>query len=561
LNVVSGGSWPLGLASAPAKEGDKVYAVTAVAGSGETVVTKMRVSSLLPMEGGKALELSVPVNPNDAGGPVIDAHGRVVGMVVTMHKFTGKSVAIPLEWIQAIRTAPRVAMAGLETLDLILRAATFALASAAAVAILLRRERHAASGTRPSRLRVSARSWSASATGVYATLGIAAFRLQRLVPRHASRGLHARAHAVRRGRAPLGPHLVAAGMLVALTMAGDYGRFHIGPLGEEPHIARGLLIAGRRASRSGFWGSLRACDRALARRPGRAAPARARGLRRGDRVGIRRVGDLRALFRRTRYAARGARLRARCVARARLRPAAIRRARRHRGALAGAAAALRARRARGGPDGHGRERARAARDRGDGRRTPVEARGARHRRSSRARWEPGIPPAAARSTATWAIATSTTSCTSTGCAKPAERLSRLEEAHLPVLTIALDCGYGSIGPFNRAFKTRFGVTPTQVSAATTSYPRRWESSRRKHDPAPRLGRYRTRVRRAPPHSPSRADAAGPWPTKPVRIMVGASPGGGTDIIARMLGDKLARSSASPSWSRTARAPPTPSPPT
>src|SRR5687767_2843225 len=32
---------------------------------------------------------------------------------------------------------------------------------------------------------------------------------------------------------------------------------------------------------------------------------------------------------------------------------------------------------------------------------------------------------------------------------------------LPVLSIALDCGYGSIGPFNRAFKARFGVTPTQ----------------------------------------------------------------------------------------------------
>ena len=32
--------------------------------------------------------------------------------------------------------------------------------------------------------------------------------------------------------------------------------------------------------------------------------------------------------------------------------------------------------------------------------------------------------------------------------------------------------------------------------------------------------------------------SGPWPAKPVRIMVGASPGGGTDIIARMLGDKL-----------------------
>ena len=29
----------------------------------------------------------------------------------------------------------------------------------------------------------------------------------------------------------------------------------------------------------------------------------------------------------------------------------------------------------------------------------------------------------------------------------------------------------------------------------------------------------------------------PWPAKPVRIMVGASPGGGTDIIARMLAEK------------------------
>lgn len=31
--------------------------------------------------------------------------------------------------------------------------------------------------------------------------------------------------------------------------------------------------------------------------------------------------------------------------------------------------------------------------------------------------------------------------------------------HLPVLTIALDCGFGSIGPFNRAFKAETGTTP------------------------------------------------------------------------------------------------------
>jgi AraC-like DNA-binding protein len=35
------------------------------------------------------------------------------------------------------------------------------------------------------------------------------------------------------------------------------------------------------------------------------------------------------------------------------------------------------------------------------------------------------------------------------------------QARLPVLTIALTVGYGSIGPFNRAFRERFGLTPTE----------------------------------------------------------------------------------------------------
>ena len=43
----------------------------------------------------------------------------------------------------------------------------------------------------------------------------------------------------------------------------------------------------------------------------------------------------------------------------------------------------------------------------------------------------------------------------------ARRLASPADDALPVLTIAFDCGYGSIGPFNRAFKARFGVTPTQ----------------------------------------------------------------------------------------------------
>ena len=40
------------------------------------------------------------------------------------------------------------------------------------------------------------------------------------------------------------------------------------------------------------------------------------------------------------------------------------------------------------------------------------------------------------------------------------RLRRPGQARLPVLSVALDVGYGSIGPFNRAFKARMGMTPT-----------------------------------------------------------------------------------------------------
>ena len=35
------------------------------------------------------------------------------------------------------------------------------------------------------------------------------------------------------------------------------------------------------------------------------------------------------------------------------------------------------------------------------------------------------------------------------------------QAEVPVLTIALDAGFSSLGPFNRAFKTETGLTPTE----------------------------------------------------------------------------------------------------
>lgn len=50
----------------------------------------------------------------------------------------------------------------------------------------------------------------------------------------------------------------------------------------------------------------------------------------------------------------------------------------------------------------------------------------------------------------------------------AQRLLDPAERRIPVLTIALESGYASIGPFNRAFKERFGVTPTAYRRSRSS---------------------------------------------------------------------------------------------
>ena len=47
------------------------------------------------------------------------------------------------------------------------------------------------------------------------------------------------------------------------------------------------------------------------------------------------------------------------------------------------------------------------------------------------------------------------------------RLVAADTRKLPVLTIAMDVGYRSLGPFNRAFREETGMTPTAYRAART----------------------------------------------------------------------------------------------
>ena len=72
------------------------------------------------------------------------------------------------------------------------------------------------------------------------------------------------------------------------------------------------------------------------------------------------------------------------------------------------------------------------------------------------------------------------------------------QKEVPVLTIALDAGFQSIGPFNRAFKAATGLTPTEfrrLAAAKNASMPPTASSRRCWSAVRWSARYRT----SPPH--------------------------------------------------------------
>jgi AraC-like DNA-binding protein len=359
------------------------------------------------------------------------------------------------------------------TFDLLLRAATFTLAFAASVAILLRPTRRAGRGYAAWVVGGIGAFMVASAPGAHAALGLGAFLFNAWCISTPAAVWMLALGLFREDARPGAAHLVAAGLLVCVTMAGDYGRFVLGPLGGHPAFAGASFLAGRLGAIALL---LAACWQAIAhwradlveqRRRVRAAFVAVIGAAfvalassefvfggHGAPLEVLLVGHgllLALAFALLQFVARGGMeaLLAAPAPRAATVPLAVVRADAAQAALA---------------------------------QRVVDAMGARHLWK---RERLGIADLAAQlHTQEYLLRRAINRHLGYRnfndflhhyrLTEAARRLADPAQGHLPILTIALDCGYGSIGPFNRAFKARFEVTPTQyrqVSIAQGALPR------------------------------------------------------------------------------------------
>jgi S1-C subfamily serine protease len=107
LAVADAGSWPLPMATGEPAVGDKVYAAS-MNPAGDAIIVEGRVTGLIAVDGARAVEFTVPVTAAMSGGPLLDAQGRVVGMMAAQHPYgAGKNVALPAAWVAALRTRDR----------------------------------------------------------------------------------------------------------------------------------------------------------------------------------------------------------------------------------------------------------------------------------------------------------------------------------------------------------------------------------------------------------------------------------------------------------------------
>jgi hypothetical protein len=96
LSVTGAGSWPLALRRHAPAPGEKVFAALLAPG-GELAITPTEVTAVVPLGDGQALALPLGVEPSQAGAPVLDREGRVVGMLASRD---GRTLALPAAWLQ-----------------------------------------------------------------------------------------------------------------------------------------------------------------------------------------------------------------------------------------------------------------------------------------------------------------------------------------------------------------------------------------------------------------------------------------------------------------------------
>ena len=343
--------------------------------------------------------------------------------------------------------------------DLLLRAATVALSFSAALAVALRRHRGAAAPYAAFAIAGIGAFMIASAPGAHWALGLAAFFFNAwCLATPAVVWLLARCLFRDAGRHDA-KHVLAIGALVCATMAGDYGRYALGPLAAYPGEAHLLLLAGRAAAVA-----LLASACAMAVMHWREDLVEQRRRARAAFIVVVGAAFVALAGSEFVFGGRGAPLDVLLVG---------------HGLLLALAFALLQVLARGGLAELLDEPAPAAAVpfavvRSDGLDAALAQRvaGEMDKRKLWKREGLGIAELAGElGTQEYRLRRAINRhlgyrnfndfLHDYRLKEAAARLADPGERHLPVLTIALDCGYGSIGPFNRAFKARYGITPSQ----------------------------------------------------------------------------------------------------
>ena len=103
LSAAGIGSWPLPVSGSEPKPGDTVY-VTKMNAVGEVSLAEAKVKRVVPSPRGKSIEISIAVLPERRGGPVIDSHGRVIGVQLLAEGTQGEVVRMTPDW--AVKPVP-----------------------------------------------------------------------------------------------------------------------------------------------------------------------------------------------------------------------------------------------------------------------------------------------------------------------------------------------------------------------------------------------------------------------------------------------------------------------